>query len=122
MLLNLSDKKSDLFFIYPYIEYICGGFKDCKSVDQSERQKLKALEIAKHRILSDFHMIGLKEHMEWSLVLLEYMLPYYFKSSLKEYNGQGAVRDAMQSSATVNKQPMTPEAEQFMQQGPLPKV
>ena len=91
-------------------------------MDQSERQKLKALEIAKHRVLSDFHTIGLKEHIEWSLVLLEYMLPYYFKSGLKEYNGQGAVRDAMQASATMNKKQMTPEAEQFMAQGPLQNV
>ena len=59
--------------IYPYIEYLCGSFKDCKAVDQSERQKLKALEITKHRVLSDFHFVGLKEHMEWSIVLLEFI-------------------------------------------------
>ena len=49
---------------YRYIEYLCGKFEECDCVDKDDDHKARAAEIAKHRILHDFHWVGISEHME----------------------------------------------------------
>ena len=46
---------------YEYIEWICGKFEECKTIGVDDKRKAKAVEIAKHRIITDFHLVGLRE-------------------------------------------------------------
>lgn len=99
----------------PYIEYVCGKYPECKASGFDERQKRKAVELAKHRILHEYHLVGLTEYYEWSLLMLEFYLPYYMKTSLWEYNKNGAVREALLASRTINKKFIHPEVRQFLE-------
>ena len=60
-----------------------------------------------------FHWVGISEHMEWSLILLELALPYFFKGVLSQYNGSGAVRDALIQTQATYKKPLSDDVVQY---------
>ena len=51
--------------------------------------------------------------MEWSLILLELALPYFYKGVLSQYNGSGAVRDALIQTQATYKKPLSDDVVQY---------
>lgn len=105
------------FNTYEFIEYYCGKYDECQVTGPgiSDEQKRKAVDIAKRRILEDFHFVGIMEYFEWSLLLLEFYLPYYIGAGVQEYNRNGAVREGFTASRTIKKSSISEEARIYLE-------
>ena len=81
-------------YLYPsdVLLYFCGHHPECSKLGSKT-----ALQIAKHNVEHNFAVVGLLEHLNETMAVLEHKLPQFFSGASELY------REQSQKSSTVNK-------------------
>ncbi|XP_064411418.1 uronyl 2-sulfotransferase a [Latimeria chalumnae] len=95
-----------LFYVIPFF---CGQHPKCREPG------LWALERAKQNVNENFLLVGILEELEDVLLILERLLPHYFKDVISIYKSPG-YKKLGNMTVTVKKQTPSPEAIQVLYQ------
>jgi len=100
-----------------YLPFICGSSPECLNRSTTE-QRIASLEISKQHVLQDYYFVGILEQFEETLMLLEHLLPSYFKGAVAIWKKKN-IQEVQKSTKTKNRREMNEESRKFFLEGPL---
>jgi len=97
----------------PYFPYLCGPGTECKLYRSESIYKL-----TRKRLLDDYFFVGILEHFEETLRVLEKILPQYFDGAVEVWKSE-QIQKKQQLTKTMNRKEMSPATREFYLNGPM---
>ena len=99
-------------YLYPsdVLLYFCGHHPDCSKLGSPT-----ALQIAKSNVEDNFAVVGVLEHLEESLAVMEHKLPQFFSGLTEEYRRQ-ADKTKIVNKNLIKSRPISEEARAVLRQ------